>query len=55
MRRRVLVAAHHGRAAVLSFVPDVLVDATVATKALLILTHVVAATIVVPAVARRLA
>lgn len=40
---------------VLSFVPDVLVDATVATKALLILTHVVAAAIVIPAVARRLA
>jgi hypothetical protein len=40
---------------VLSFVPDVLADATVATKALLILTHVVAAAIVIPAVARRLA
>ena len=40
---------------VLSFVPDVLADATPATKALLILTHVVAAAVVVPAVARRLA
>ena len=39
---------------VLSFVPDLLADATVATKALLMLTHVVAATIVIPAVARRL-
>lgn len=38
----------------LSFVPDVLADAAVATKALLILTHVLAAAIVVPAVARRL-
>jgi hypothetical protein len=40
---------------VLSFVPDVLADATIATKALLILTHVVAAAIVIPVVARRLA
>jgi hypothetical protein len=40
---------------VLSFVPDVLADATLATKALLILTHVVAAAIVIPVVARRLA
>ncbi|HSK60579.1 MAG TPA: DUF6069 family protein [Actinomycetospora sp.] len=39
---------------VLSFVPDVLADATVATRALLILTHVVAAAIVIPVVARRL-
>lgn len=39
---------------VLSFVPDVLVDATFATKLLLIVTHVVAAAIVIPAVARRL-
>jgi hypothetical protein len=39
---------------VLSFVPDVLADATLATKALLILTHVVAAAIVIPVVARRL-
>lgn len=39
---------------VLSFVPDVLADAGVATKALLVLTHVVAAAIVIPAVARRL-
>lgn len=40
---------------VLSFVPDVLADAGVATKVLLILTHVVAAAIVIPVVARRLA
>jgi uncharacterized protein DUF6069 len=38
----------------LSFVPDLIVDAAPATKALLILTHVVAAAIVIPAVARRL-
>jgi Family of unknown function (DUF6069) len=40
---------------VLSFVPDVIVDAAPATKALLMLTHLVAAAIVIPAVARRLA
>jgi len=40
---------------VLSLVPDVVVDATTPTKALLMLTHLVAAAIVVPAVARRLA
>jgi hypothetical protein len=39
---------------VLSFVPDVLADATVSTKVLLMVTHVVAAAIVIPAVARRL-
>ena len=39
---------------VLSLVPDVLVDAAPATKALLMLTHLVAAAIVIPAVARRL-
>lgn len=39
----------------LSLVPDVLVDAASDTKALLMLTHLVAAAIVVPAVARRLA
>ncbi|WP_305080781.1 DUF6069 family protein [Pseudonocardia sp. TRM90224] len=39
---------------VLSLVPDLLVDADTSTKALLMLTHVVAAAIVVPAVARRL-
>ncbi|MHC1559304.1 DUF6069 family protein [Actinomycetospora sp. C-140] len=39
---------------VLSFVPDVLAEATVATRMLLMLTHVVAAAIVIPAVARRL-
>jgi hypothetical protein len=38
----------------LSFVPDALADAAGSTKALLVLTHVVAAAIVVPAVARRL-
>lgn len=40
---------------VLSLVPDVIIDAAPATQALLMLTHVVAAAIVVPAVARRLA
>ncbi|MEV0131022.1 DUF6069 family protein [Dactylosporangium sp. NPDC050688] len=40
---------------VLSLVPDVLADATAPTKALLMLTHLVAAAIVIPAVARRLA
>ena len=39
----------------LSFVPDLLVDAAVSTKLLLIVTHLVAAAIVIPAVARRLA
>jgi Family of unknown function (DUF6069) len=39
---------------VLSFVPDVLADAGVTTKVFLMLTHVVAAAIVIPAVARRL-
>ena len=38
----------------LSLVPDVLADATAATKVLLMLTHVVAAAIVIPAIARRL-
>ncbi|MFF5216623.1 DUF6069 family protein [Micromonospora sp. NPDC000442] len=40
---------------VLSLVPDVIVDAGPATKALLMVTHLVAAAIVIPAVARRLA
>ncbi|MET7394062.1 DUF6069 family protein [Dactylosporangium sp. NPDC005572] len=40
---------------VLSLVPDAIADAGVATKALLMLTHLVAAAIVIPAVARRLA
>ncbi|MGC4798304.1 DUF6069 family protein [Micromonospora saelicesensis] len=40
---------------VLSLVPDVIADAGAATKALLMLTHLVAAAIVIPAVARRLA
>ncbi len=40
---------------VLSLVPDVLVDAAVSTKLLLMLTHLVAAAIVIPVVARRLA
>ena len=39
---------------VLSLVPDVIADAGPATKALLMLTHLVAAAIVIPAVARRL-
>jgi hypothetical protein len=38
----------------LSLVPDVIADAGVATKALLMLTHLVAAAIVIPAVAQRL-
>jgi hypothetical protein len=38
----------------LSLVPDVIADAGPATKALLMLTHLVAAAIVIPAVARRL-
>jgi len=40
---------------VLSLVPDVLADAGPATKALLMVTHLVAAAIVIPAVGRRLA
>ncbi|MCD2195153.1 DUF6069 family protein [Actinomycetospora endophytica] len=39
----------------LSFVPDLLADAAVGTKLLLMLTHVLAAAIVIPTVARRLA
>jgi hypothetical protein len=39
----------------LSFVPDVLADAQTATKLTLILTHIVAASIVIPALASRLA
>jgi Family of unknown function (DUF6069) len=39
----------------LSLVPDVVADAAVSTQLLLMLTHLVAAAIVVPAVARRLA
>lgn len=39
---------------VLSLVPDLLADATAATKVLLMLTHLVAAAIVIPTVARRL-
>src|SRR4051794_39334387 len=39
---------------VLSLVPDALADAATSTKALLMLTHLVAAAIVIPAVARRL-
>ena len=38
----------------LSLVPDIIADAAPQTKALLMLTHLVAAAIVVPAVARRL-
>jgi amino acid transporter len=40
---------------VLSLVPDVIADAGPATKALLMVSHLVAAAIVIPAVARRLA
>jgi hypothetical protein len=40
---------------VLSLVPDVIADAGAATKALLMLTHLVAAAIVIPVIARRLA
>jgi hypothetical protein len=39
----------------LSLVPDAIADAAPATKALLMCTHLVAAAIVVPAIARRLA
>lgn len=39
---------------VLSLAPDVIMDASVTTKVLLMLAHVVAAAIVVPAIARRL-
>ena len=39
----------------LSFVPDVLADAQTATKLTLVLTHVVAAAIVIPSLASRLA
>jgi hypothetical protein len=39
---------------VLSLVPDLIADAAPGTKALLMLTHLVAAAIVIPAVARRL-
>lgn len=39
---------------VLSLVPDVLADADTSTKVLLMVTHLVAAAIVIPAVARRL-
>ncbi|MFI5912306.1 DUF6069 family protein [Dactylosporangium sp. NPDC051541] len=39
---------------VLSLVPDVIADAAPGTKALLMLTHLVAAAIVIPVVARRL-
>jgi hypothetical protein len=39
----------------LSFLPDVFADAAAATKVTLVLTHVVAATIVIPALAARLA
>ena len=51
--RRVFVRAT-GVLLVLSFVPDALADAAPATKALLVLTHLVAAAIVVPTLARRL-
>lgn len=38
-----------------SLVPPVVVDATIATKLVLELTHVIAAAIIIPAIARRLA
>ncbi|MFI5733714.1 DUF6069 family protein [Kribbella sp. NPDC051587] len=38
----------------LSFTPDLLADAAPATKALLMTTHLIAAALVIPAVARRL-
>jgi hypothetical protein len=38
----------------LSFVPDLTADATTATKLTLMLTHVIAAAIVIPVIARRL-
>ncbi|MGW5366433.1 DUF6069 family protein [Actinopolymorpha pittospori] len=38
----------------LSLIPDAIVDASSPTKALLMLTHLVAAAIVIPAIARRL-
>ncbi|MFF5232609.1 DUF6069 family protein [Dactylosporangium sp. NPDC000521] len=38
----------------LSLVPDAIADATTSTKALLMLTHLIAAAIVIPAIARRL-
>jgi hypothetical protein len=40
---------------VLSLVPDAIADAAPATKALLMVTHLIAAAIVIPAIARRLA
>ncbi|GAA3628767.1 hypothetical protein GCM10022223_52830 [Kineosporia mesophila] len=40
--------------AVLSFVPDVFADAEVATRLLLMVTHAVAASIVIPSIARQL-
>jgi hypothetical protein len=39
---------------VLSLVPDAIADAAAPTKALLMLTHLIAATIVIPSIARRL-
>jgi hypothetical protein len=39
----------------LSFVPDVMADAAVSTKLLLVTTHLVAAAVVIPTLARRLA
>jgi hypothetical protein len=39
----------------LSLVPDAIADAATPTKALLMLTHLIAAAIVIPAIARRLA
>jgi hypothetical protein len=39
---------------VLSTVPDVVIDATTATKVVLAFTHVVAAAVIIPVIARRL-
>jgi Family of unknown function (DUF6069) len=39
---------------VLSFVPDLIVDATTATRLVLITIHIVAAAIVIAAIAKRL-
>jgi hypothetical protein len=39
----------------LSFLPDVMADAAVSTKLLLVTTHLVAAAVVIPTLARRLA
>jgi hypothetical protein len=40
---------------VLSVVPDVVVDTTIPSRLILVLTHAVAAVIIIPALTRRLA